>query len=101
MLQKENHRPWWNKDCYAVLRWARKAYTESRDSPLSADKREVWRRAEALKRKYINQAKRTSWKPNVNKVGYKNDLSKLCNFFKCMLEKMLIGHIHFERPYYG
>jgi hypothetical protein len=54
MLQKENRRPWRNKDCYAVLRRARKAYTESRDSPLSADKREVWRRAEALKRKHIN-----------------------------------------------
>lgn len=85
MLRKENRRPWWNKQCYAVIHGVRKAYREWRDSPLSAEKTEAWRRAEAVKRKRINKAKRTSWKSHLNNLGYNEDPSKLWNFVKGML----------------
>jgi hypothetical protein len=33
LQRKENRRLWWNKQCYAVIQRARKAYREWRDSP--------------------------------------------------------------------
>ena len=45
-----------------VVNAARKAYREWRDSPLFAEKRENWKKAEAVIRRHIIQAKKDSWK---------------------------------------
>ena len=56
-------------------------------SPLSAQKRENWKKAEAQKRKHIIQAKRAAWRSHLLNLDSREDPAKLWNFVKAMLGK--------------
>lgn len=57
-IHPEPRRPWWDSKCNAVVHQARRALREWQSAPLSVQKREAWHKAEAVKRRYINSAKR-------------------------------------------
>ena len=81
----ESCRPWWSEECKNLIKEARVAFRNWRDAPLSPEKRAAWCKAEAKKRKLINQAKNKSWslvRSNLNSV---TDLPKLWSFTKAML----------------
>ena len=88
----EPRRPWWDKKCNMVVNAARKAYRKWRDSPLSVEKRENWKKAEAVKRRHIIQAKKDSWKTHLTNLDICDDPSKLWNFVRGMLGKKISGN---------
>nr|CAH0101968.1 unnamed protein product [Daphnia galeata] len=87
VVRPEAKRPWWDAACTSTVQNARRAYREWRTSPLSAQKRENWKKAEAQKRKHIIQAKRAAWRSHLSNLDSREDPAKLWNFVKAMLGK--------------
>ena len=84
-VNSEPGRPWWNDSCSELVKAARKAFKEWRDSPLSPIKREEWTKAEAKKRLGIIQAKKLSWTTVASNLNPTSGQSKLWSFTKSML----------------
>ncbi|KAI9556127.1 hypothetical protein GHT06_018700 [Daphnia sinensis] len=77
-------RPWWNEACLKAVKEARKFFREWKDSPLSLNKREAWKKAEAKKRRIILTAKKQAWSTFITSLG-PNDQQRMWSFVKNMV----------------
>lgn len=84
--REEPRRSWWNENCANLVKKARKLFKAWRKSPLSAEARSDWNKAEARKKKGILTAKKQAWTSFINELG-PGDQPRMWAFVKSMTGK--------------
>jgi hypothetical protein len=84
--RQKPRRPWWNENFANLVKKARKLFKTWRKSPLSAEARSEWNKAEARKKKGILSATKQAWTSFINELGPK-DQPKLWAFVKSITGK--------------
>jgi hypothetical protein len=82
---KEPRHPWWNNDCPEAVASAKKAEKEWRISPLSSEKRTVWKREEATKKRPITKSKKQAWATFISNLNPHDGQRAIWTFIKSMI----------------
>ncbi len=81
---KEPVRPWWNSDCQKTVALYRRARSRWIASPCQSTLLHL-KKAEAIKKRTILQAKRDSWSSHLSSLSLAGNPKKLWRFCKTML----------------